>query len=98
MSATWITCFVCDIYGGNPDPEALPVSMIAEMIEQNRRDEMDQAETRSEIERDATGVGCVLCGDEEAPTVYGACAGCGGIEVDPAGLIAVPGIAEEHLR
>lgn len=95
MSAQ-ITCFVCDIFGGNPDPEALPVSMIAGMIEQNRIDEMNLAETRSEVWRDESGTGCVLCGDEEAPTLRNLCAACGGVPVDD-GLVFVTE-AEERQR
>jgi hypothetical protein len=73
---------VCDIFGGDPDPEALPVSVLAELSEQHRQEEMDAAPTRSEIERAASGVGCVRCGDEEAPTEYGLCANCEAMEAD----------------
>lgn len=89
MSAQ-ITFFACDIFGGNPDPEALPVTMIADMIEQNRLDEMDLADTASEIWRAEAGTGCFRCGAEDLPTVRGLCAGCGaGIEDDDGFLFVV---------
>jgi hypothetical protein len=56
--------------------------MLAELEEQHRRDEEDATPTRSEIERSACGVGCVRCGDENAPTEHGLRGNCEAMEAD----------------
>lgn len=76
-----ITMFICGSDAVCGDATGLEARYLLDMIaEDERRREGREGEAPGVVASERAGRGCVLCGDEEAPTIDEVCAGCLGHE------------------
>jgi len=74
-----ITFFACGSDAACGDVVGLEAQWLLDMIAEDEwRQKGREGEAPGVIAAERAGRGCVLCGDEEAPTIDGTCPGCRG--------------------